>query len=436
MSILGFSLHCHADSGDLFMFPNLPQSSWAYQPYVASLPGEKVDRMPQFNFQASIETTFNVLPTNEDHNRYGHYTMDNQLWLAPLVTGSINNNWKYYAEVRLIAPTFPAAGDFAAGNMINVYDPVHNNTAAIQAANQLNASAIEVRNIFAYGSALGLKWFVGRFEDNLPFTNINGRGGLISDSRMDGVRAAWANGNWRGDIFLGGDVNPCPMNIPNATIQNGNALQAGISGIDLAYNYGAGSVYLASYQGYANNTGGHHVWWLGEEMYGPIVYNELGADYNITKDLVVTAYGSYTMNNPGVVTNAGALDKTALMARLDYGQFDLAKQGSMNWYGFGTYTPAGTVWTSPNYDTESMQWWNVTTPPVSGANPDYLTYGNGNCQGFEVGTDWVCLENMDLHLSASVTDPINKQLVPDATASSGRITGARYIYRTQLSFFF
>ena len=442
ISLIGFSSVCQADSGDLFMFPNLPQSGWAYQPYEAPNTGEKVDRTPEFNFQASIKSAFVVLPTNYNANRYGHYTMDNELWLAALMTGKINNNWKYYAEVRLVAPLFPGAGDFSTAQNVHVYDPGTNTAQAVSVSNQLDASAVEIRNAFAYGSALGLKWFVGRFEDNLPFTNVNGRGGLISDSRMDGVRAAWANGNWRGDVFLGGDVNPCPFKVPRSTkpdapyVNNGFNNQAGISGIDLAYDYGQGNLYFSMYQGYANMTGGHHVVWLGEEMYGPIMFNELGFDYNIAKDLIVTVYGSYTNNSPAVVPNAVIADKTALMARLDYGNFDLTKPGTMNWYGVGTYTPAGTVWTSPNYDTESMQWWDVKPPQPGEVDPDYLAYGSGNCQGFEVGTDWVCLENMDLHLSASVTDPINKQLVPDATASTGRITGARYIYKTQLSFFF
>lgn len=392
-----------------------------------------IDRAPKFSYQAQLRVDYKSNPLYQAQNNatQGILGRDAEVWIQPQVNGRISDNWNYYGEIRFIAPFF--AGQQGNPFTLNGYSP------------SLATYEIDIRNAYVYGQALGTtKWFIGRFEDNLPFTNVAGKGGLVTDSRLDGVRAAFQGGNWRGDVFVGSDVNGFGQNVPGVighTDVPGFGNQAMLAGADAAYNYGKGNVYLGYYAGMGQTVDNVNPF---QNLNTPLMFTELGADYQITPMVQVTAFAAssvnpYALRGQASAPGYGQGQNLSWMGRLDYGTYNPAVQGSMNFYGMYAQTGANSVWNSPNYDVSSLSWYKPGNPNV---DPSVGYAGmNGNAQGFEIGMDWAPMTNMDLHLSWSNTLPIDQSLVYNALYNHGSDDysgplSARNIYKCEYTVFF
>ena len=384
----------------------------------------KVSKAPQFSYQAQFSTDFKNIPnkqvaggSNTTLNR------DAEVWIQPQVDGYITDNWRYYGEIRFIAPFFGGHQSFDLTGF--------------------SASAatyeIDIRNAYMYGQALGAKWFVGRMEDNLPFANIAGKGGLVTDSRLDGVRVAFDGGAWRGDIFAGADINGFGQNLadPNNT-QPWFGNQALMTGVDAAYNFGPGNAYLGYYAGWGQSYPNQSANYQGNvnpfDSLSALMFAEIGADYQIVPKMAqITAFVASGVNPKAVAgqtvaPNFASGQDLSWLARLDIGTYSPAVQGSIGAYGMYAQTGANSVWNNPNYDVSSLSW-NSQTKGM-----------NGNAKGYEICLDWAPAVNMDWHLSWSNTSPIDQNLVCNAFANTTAVVdgplAARNIYKSEFTVFF
>ncbi|MEI6285820.1 MAG: S-layer homology domain-containing protein [Bacillota bacterium] len=401
----------------------------------------QIDLMPKFSFQAQIQIDPNTTPVYDKTTKtWGTQTSPNTLmFVQPQINGNIDGNWKYYAELRFIAPLLEGPLSDPPSLRNQYFD---------------NRDAIEtmIRSAYFYGSALGQTWYVGRFEDNLPFTNTAGHGGLVTDSRLDGARMAFASGSFKGDLFAGFDINGVQTKFqPNNPVNHQPELlnQALLTGLDMGYNMGPANVSLGYYQGWGQyNKGGNDSsnYPFTNLSTPPAQFIEIGADYQLTPMIQVTAFAAtnasaYALVGQTSAPSIGSQQNLSWLGRLDYGTYNPAVKGSMNVYGMYASTGANSVWTSPNYDVSSLSWGGPTWDTISSSGID--AYGmNGNAQGFEIGLDWAPAKNMDWHLSYSYTTAIDQNLAAAQATFINHDTNvspmnqARQIYKSEFTVFF
>ncbi|MFA6075672.1 MAG: S-layer homology domain-containing protein [Negativicutes bacterium] len=410
----------------------------------------QIDRMPKFSFQSQVQIDPNTTPRLDGTTHvWDTVTTPNTLmFIQPQISGNIDGNWKYYAEVRFIAPLLegPASANPTSGTYATTY---FDNRSIIDT---------QIRSAYVYGNALGATWYAGRMEDNLPFTNTLGRGGLVTDSRLDGVRMAMQSGNFKADIFAGADINGVTTRYASG-IQGSQpspsfADQAFISGLDMGYQFGAANVSLGWYQGWGGQTPSTYNYNPFENVAAPAQFIEVGAGYQITPLISLTAFAASNANAYPVVGQAttampggypvadismGSQQNLSWLGRIDFGTYNSAVKGSMNVYGLYASTGANSVWTSPNYDVSTLGWGGRNFQGSEGLD----SFGmNGNAQGLEIGMDWAPATNMDWHLSWSYTTAIDGQL---ASAQSGAsptsaalypMNVPRNIYKSEFTVFF
>ena len=359
------------------------------------------------------------------------------IFIQPQISGNLDGNWKYYGEVRFVAPFFQGPNSFAQAN---------SSIAGAFFPDNRDAVETQIRSAYFYGDAIGAKWYFGRMEDNLPFTNTAGKGGLVTDSRMDGIRAAFKSGSFKGDIFAGADINGVQTQY---TAQNYavnpqpiNNAQAFITGIDMGYNFGPANASVGYYQGWGQTS--YTADNPFSNLVAPAQFIEIGADYQIMPLVQVTAFAATNVNAHAVygqnsAPSIGAQQNLSWLGRLDFGTYDKATQGSMNVYGMYAVTGANSVWTSPNYDVSTLSWRaNQGQHDVNGIS--YFGM-NGNAQGFEAGLDWAPAKNMDWHLSYSATTAIDGVLASAQAATTGQVILApmnqtRQIFKSEFTVFF